>query len=105
MVTCPCCWVKIHWTIAHAMHYRSRDCLKYRFDDMNVHAGCMRCNVILSGNYREYHIFMVKMYWEFEENRLWTDKWLVDLNQYWYMEKIMEWYDKILRNKKRLGMK
>lgn len=99
---CPCCWAKIHWTVAQNMHYRSRVCLKFRFDETNCHAGCMRCNVILNGNYRNYHLFMIKMYWEEYEKYLWDDNELIDLGIEFYQEKILEWYNKIQFFKKRL---
>lgn len=34
----------------------------YRYDEINCHAGCMRCNVILNGNYIIYTRWMQKKY-------------------------------------------
>ena len=53
-VTCPLCGSKIHWKKAQNMHFISRAVLKYRYDEDNCHAGCVRCNVILHGNYIVY---------------------------------------------------
>jgi len=41
-----------------------------RYDEMNVHAQCMRCNVHLSGNPIEYRERMVKQYGEKEVKKL-----------------------------------
>lgn len=41
----------------HASHYRSVGaCSSLRFNTWNVHASCMQCNSILSGNLIEYRI-------------------------------------------------
>jgi hypothetical protein len=41
----------------HASHYRSVGaCTSLRFNTFNVHASCMQCNSILSGNLIEYRI-------------------------------------------------
>lgn len=94
-ITCTCCGSKAFWKEAQAMHYRSRDCLKYRFDEMNVHAWCMRCNVILSWNYRNYTLVMINLYGKEMEELIRNDKWLVKLDQEWYMIHIEEWRDKL----------
>lgn len=41
----------------HASHYRSVGaCSSLRFNTWNIHASCMQCNSILSGNITEYRI-------------------------------------------------
>jgi len=44
------------------MHFISRGCWRYRYDEDNCHAGCMRCNVILHGNYILYTRWMQNTY-------------------------------------------
>ena len=44
------------------MHFITRACWYYRYDEDNCHAGCMRCNVILNGNYIEYTRYMQNKY-------------------------------------------
>lgn len=90
--TCITCWSKYKRSEIQAGHYRSRDCLKYRFDIAQVYPQCMRCNCILSGNYRNYKIFMDKTVWPEQENIYRTDSELVDLSQDRYEQHIMDWY-------------
>lgn len=61
-VKCPLCWSKIHWKKAQNMHFITRSCWLYRYDEDNCHAWCMRCNVILNGNYIEYTRYMQNRY-------------------------------------------
>lgn len=63
ILTCPLCWKRIFWKYAQNMHFVSRGVLKYRFSEKNCHWGCMRCNVILHGNYIQYTRYMQKKYW------------------------------------------
>ena len=63
IVKCPLCWAKIHRKKAQNMHFISRACWLYRYDEDNCHAGCMRCNVILSWNYIAYTRYMQNNYW------------------------------------------
>lgn len=89
---CITCWNKYKRNEIQAGHYRSRDCLKYRFDIAQVYPQCMRCNCILSGNYRNYKIFMDKTVWPEQEDIYWTDSELVELSQDRYEHNIMDWY-------------
>ena len=45
-VVCPLCWARIKWQQSQNMHFITRWCRLYRYDEDNCHAGCMRCNVI-----------------------------------------------------------
>lgn len=105
IVVCPLCWSKVPREKAQNMHFVSRAVLKHRFDEKNCHAGCMRCNVILHGNYIAYTRWMQKKYWiEFVDNLI-NDKWLckiptgllVDMINYYnsktdkYLLKIAKW--------------
>ena len=57
-VKCPLCWCKLPRKKAQNMHFITRSCWLYRYDEDNCHAWCMRCNVILNGNYIEYTRYM-----------------------------------------------
>ncbi len=63
IVTCPLCWWKWYWKLAQCMHFISRWCWYYRYDEDNCHAGCVRCNVILNWNYIAYTRYMQNKYW------------------------------------------
>lgn len=89
---CVTCGKVLHWREIQNGHYRKRNCNKYRFDERNCHPQCKRCNVLLDGNYRDYHIYMVKTYWEELEEMLWNDKESVDYKQGWYENHIREWW-------------
>lgn len=62
IVVCPLCWARVSWKQAQNMHFISRGCWRYRYDEDNCHAGCMRCNVILHGNYILYTRWMQNTY-------------------------------------------
>ena len=63
MVTCPLCWARLPRKKAQNMHFITRACMLFRYDEMNCHAGCMRCNVYLNWNYIEYTRYMQNKYW------------------------------------------
>ena len=46
----------------HAGHYISRSWLNLRYDEQNVHAQCIRCNIFMKGNMDEYTLFLVRKY-------------------------------------------
>lgn len=91
IVVCPLCWAKIPRKKAQNMHFVSRWVMKHRYDEKNCHAGCMRCNVILNGNYIAYTRRMQKTYWISYVDKLIADKWpykiptpmLVDMIHYY----------------------
>lgn len=62
-VKCPLCWAKIHWKKAQNMHFITRACWLYRYDETNCFAWCYRCNCILNWNYIIYTRFMQDKFW------------------------------------------
>ena len=62
-ITCPLCWARIPWKKAQNMHFITRACWLYRYDENNCYAWCMRCNVILNWNYIVYTRFMQDKFW------------------------------------------
>ena len=73
-ITCPLCWARVRWTKAHNMHFIKRSVYKYRWDEKNCHAGCMRCNVILHGNYIVYTRRMQRKYGEILVDEMINDR-------------------------------
>lgn len=63
IVTCPLCGSRMHRKEAQNMHFISRWCYKFRWDETNCHAWDYRCNVLLKGNYIAYTRFMQNTYW------------------------------------------
>lgn len=62
MVKCPLCtWIG-SWKDAQNMHFIKRFHKLFRFDEINCHAWCKRCNVVLDGNYMEYTLWMIDTY-------------------------------------------
>jgi len=74
IVVCPLCKKRIFRKQAQNMHFISRGVLKYRYDEKNCHAWCMRCNVILNWNYIVYTIRMINTYWKRIVNEMINDK-------------------------------
>lgn len=62
-VKCPLCWKVEHRKYSQNMHFITRWCYLYRWDETNCIAGCVGCNVILNGNYIIYTRWMQKKYW------------------------------------------
>ena len=93
MIKCPLCWAIIPYKKAQNMHFISRWVLKYRFDEKNCYAWCMRCNVILNGNYIEYTIFMINKYGKDKVEEMKNDKQPFELKTRELEEKI-EYYKK-----------
>ena len=74
MITCPLCGARVHRTKAQNMHFIKRSVYKYRRDERNCHAGCMRCNVILHGNYIVYTRRMQRKFGEVIVDDMINDK-------------------------------
>lgn len=79
IVVCPLCKKRIPRKQAQNMHFISRAVLRYRFNEINCHAWCMRCNVILNWNYIVYTIRMINTYWKRIVNDMLNDKQLYEL--------------------------
>lgn len=91
IVVCPLCWAKIPRKKAQNMHFISRWVLKYRFDEMNCHAWCMRCNVLLNWNYIEYTLWMINQYGKEKVEHMKHDKELCKVET-WRLEEMVEEY-------------
>ena len=73
-ITCPLCEARVHWTKAQNMHFIKRSVYKYRRDEKNCHAGCVKCNVILHGNYIVYTRRMQRKYGEILVDEMINDR-------------------------------
>ena len=94
IVVCPLCWAKVSRKKAQNMHFISRWVLKYRFDEHNCHAWCMRCNVILNGNYIAYTRRMQNKYWIERVDEMINDKEIFKLRTY-EIEEMIENYKRL----------
>jgi hypothetical protein len=63
---CVCCSTVKDWKQMQCCHYYPRSKYGTRWDEMNCHCGCMRCNVFLAGNYPAYSEYMYSHYTEEE---------------------------------------
>lgn len=79
IVVCPLCKKRIPRKQAQNMHFISRGVLRYRFNEINCHAWCMRCNITLNWNYIVYTIRMINTYWKRIVNDMLNDKQLYEL--------------------------
>lgn len=61
-IRCVCCGVLIEWKKAQNMHYVGRANMNTRWDLRNCKAGCMKCNVMLNGNYPAYTKYLLDTY-------------------------------------------
>jgi hypothetical protein len=89
---CFTCDMPVEYKQSQNMHFIPRATKTLRYDERNCHGWCMRCNVILKGNYLEYFIRMEKKYWRkvvdemlAEKNKIWklTPEWLQEKIEYY----------------------
>ena len=90
---CVTCNAEDYRRHMQAWHYRSRGCLKYRFDENQVFPQCYTCNVIKNGNYRNYKMYMDKKVWPEMEEIYRNDNGLVKYNIVRYQTHIYDRYD------------
>ena len=103
-ITCPLCGARVHWTKAQNMHFIKRSVYKYRWDEKNCHAGCMRCNVILHGNYIVYTRRMQRKYGEILVDEMINDRQIMKIAT-WSLQEMIEHYQALvdeLRREKNL---
>jgi hypothetical protein len=70
----------------HYEHGKDKECY---FDEDNVHPQCTRCNRFLSGNMRQYTLFMLEQYGEEKVKRLLNSKKVI-----WKRSELEELYRK-----------
>ena len=103
IVTCPLCWARIPRKKAQNMHFITRACWLYRYDEMNCFWWCMRCNVILNWNYIIYTRFMQDKFWiEKVDEMIRNSKKIYKLQTFELEEIINKYTDKIQEFSKRL---
>lgn len=99
---CVTCWTKMPYTEIQNWHFISRWSMKYRFDKCNCHPQCYKCNCILSWNYKQYTMFMVKEYWMDKIQEMLNDKTTKEYKQYEYEEMIIQRYKEIADIKRKI---
>lgn len=57
-VRCYCCGKILHWKQSQNMHFIPRQHMATRFDEVNCHAGCVKCNYYDNGNIEQYTIHL-----------------------------------------------
>jgi hypothetical protein len=60
--TCVTCGVTKPWKELQNGHFYTRGRYPTRWDETNCHVQCMRCNVMLKGNYIPYTKYMIDRY-------------------------------------------
>lgn len=101
---CECCTCKKRFfrREIQAWHYRSRWCLKYRFDINQVYPQCYTCNVTKHGNYRDYKVFMDETVWKKQEAIYRNDNETVKISQWEYEEMVEKWHIYIKTKKQKI---
>jgi len=77
--TCVTCGNRDDWKNHQNGHFFTRGRYPTRWDEMNCHPQCVRCNIFLKGNYIQYTLYMVDRYGraavdELEQKSLSTQK-------------------------------
>lgn len=87
----------------HPWHFRTAGTsLKYKFVDDNVRPQCMRCNVMLNGNYQVYTLKMVDKFWRDRVDNILSDQEMITIKNREYAEKILGRYNTLQRIKRTL---
>lgn len=104
-VTCITSGIKMKWNDPNCQcwHFISRWVLKYRYDIINCHPQSYTENCILNWHYTVYTIQMIHIYWQEKVEAMINDKEIVNYSQWWYEEKILEWYDFIIKKKNEIS--
>ena len=89
---CITCKKKMHWSKIQNWHYRSRTSLLYRFDQDNCRPQCEQCNIFKNGNYRQYHLEMVKMFGKEKEEEMRNNQRQHKIRDLDYIEMIKDWH-------------
>lgn len=78
----------------HPWHFRTAGTsLKYKFVDDNVRPQCMRCNVMLNGNYQVYTLKMVDKFWRERVDNILSDQEIITIKNREYADKILGRYN------------
>lgn len=64
IIMCYCCGKPLPWRKSENMHFIPRQHMSLRFNEVNCHAGCTRCNHYLNGNIEMYTLNLQKEYGE-----------------------------------------
>ncbi len=84
----------------HPWHFRTAgSSLKYKFVDDNVRPQCMRCNVMLNGNYQIYTLKMIEKFWKERVETILHDQEIIQIKNREYAEKIQGRYNILHRIK------
>jgi hypothetical protein len=101
MNTCVCCGVVKPIKELQCAHYFSRRYLALRFHEKNGHPNCVRCNVLLNGNYPAYAKFMIDTYGLEEIEKMDVQKNnIVKLNRFFYENMIQHYTEEVAKLKK-----
>lgn len=101
MVVCVTCWKKYHYlkrNLINNWHYRPRNIMKYRYNDINCYPQCIECNIFLKWNYRNYYLFISKKLWKKKEEEIWNDTENIKIGKEEYINMIKKWYKFIINN-------
>ena len=59
---CYCCGKILHWKDAQNMHFIPRQHLALRYNEINCHSGCVKCNFYDNGNIEAYMLHLKSDY-------------------------------------------
>lgn len=61
-IRCYCCGKFLPWKESQNMHFIPRQHMGTRFDEVNCHAGCIKCNYYNNGNIEAYTLHLIRDY-------------------------------------------
>jgi hypothetical protein len=91
-VTCVTCNVLKHWKDVDAGHFIKRQYRSVRWNDMNVHPQCFRCNHFMGGRQDDYANFIIKTYGQESFNLLMASKYQIVKHTRSDLEEMIEEY-------------
>ena len=105
MIRCYCCGKVLYWKESQNMHFIPRQHMGTRFDEVNCHAGCIKCNYYSNGNIEAYIIHLKKDFGSDIVERLSLKKQIGrKISEFEYKELIKYYQNEVKRLKQEKGL-
>jgi hypothetical protein len=105
IVQCVTCGNYHHWREVHCGHFIPRARKATRFNEMNCHPQCVRCNTFRGGEHDIYRLYLIGKYGKEAVEKLETLAWLGGSDDVFSLQiKLEEYKPKVKQLKKEKGL-
>jgi hypothetical protein len=103
---CVTCGNTYHWKEIHNGHFIGRANKAVRYNEINCHCQCVRCNSHRQGEHHLYRLYLVNRYGKEAVERLEYEAMLGgSYDRFWLQQKITEYREKVRRLKAEKGLR